>query len=191
MWTTQAAGGSAASGTDILPVSGTLHFAAGETGKTVNVTVVGDSAAEQPETFTVALTNATGGAIIRTAQSLGTIYDNDGGGAGGKPQTGAFNFAEVLQKSLWFYDAQRSGRLPENFRVRWRADSALGDGSDVGRDLTGGFYDAGDHVKFGLPMAFSMTMLAWGGVEYRRCLRGDDSSSRRSSTCSAGARIIS
>ena len=34
-------------------------------------------------------------------------------------------------------------------------------------DLTGGWYDAGDHVKFGFPMAFSATMLAWGAVEYR------------------------
>ncbi len=33
-------------------------------------------------------------------------------------------------------------------------------------DLTGGYYDAGDHVKFGLPMAGSMTLLAWGGIEY-------------------------
>ena len=41
------------------------------------------------------------------------------------------------------------------------------DGSDVGRDLTGGWYDAGDHVKFGLPMAASATMLAWGIVDYR------------------------
>ena len=52
-------------------------------------------------------------------------------------------------------------------RVSWRGDSALTDGSNVGLDLTGGWYDAGDHVKFGFPMAFSTTMLAWGAVEYR------------------------
>ena len=34
----------------------------------------------------------------------------------------------------------------------------------MGKDLTGGWYDAGDHVKFGLPMAFSSTMLAWGAI---------------------------
>jgi len=39
--------------------------------------------------------------------------------------------------------------------------------TDVGRNLTGGWYDAGDHVKFGFPMAASTTMLAWGAVEYR------------------------
>ncbi len=77
----------------------------------------------------------------------------------------AFNYGEALQKSVWFYDAQRSGRLPANNRVSWRGDSATADGQDVGLDLSGGFYDAGDHVKFGLPFEFSMTMLAWGAVE--------------------------
>ncbi|MDU0292851.1 glycoside hydrolase family 9 protein [Saccharothrix longispora] len=79
----------------------------------------------------------------------------------------AFNYGEALQKSIWFYDAQRSGDLPADNRVNWRGDSALRDGADVGLDLSGGFYDAGDHVKFGLPFAASMTMLAWGAVENR------------------------
>ena len=35
-------------------------------------------------------------------------------------------------------------------------------------DLVGGYYDAGDHVKFGLPMAFSVTMLAWGAIEFSK-----------------------
>lgn len=30
----------------------------------------------------------------------------------------------------------------------------------------GGYYDAGDNVKFGLPMAFTITMLSWGVIEY-------------------------
>ena len=30
----------------------------------------------------------------------------------------------------------------------------------------GGYYDAGDHVKFGLPMAFTVTMLSWSLIEY-------------------------
>ena len=78
-----------------------------------------------------------------------------------------FNYGEALQKSLFFYEAQRSGDLPASNRINWRGDSGLTDGADVGRDLTGGWYDAGDHVKFGLPMAASATMLAWGIVDYR------------------------
>ena len=77
-----------------------------------------------------------------------------------------FNYPEDMQKSLYFYDAQRTGQLPENFRVPWRGDSALTDGSDAGLDLSGGFFDAGDHVKFVLPMTSTLSLLAWGGIEY-------------------------
>ena len=34
-------------------------------------------------------------------------------------------------------------------------------------DLTGGYYDAGDNVKFGFPMAFTVTILSWTAIEYR------------------------
>ena len=79
-----------------------------------------------------------------------------------------FNYAEALQKSVLFYEAQQSGKLPAWNRVTsWRGDSRLSDGSDIGRDLTGGWYDAGDHVKFGFPMAFSATQLAWGGLRFK------------------------
>jgi len=33
-------------------------------------------------------------------------------------------------------------------------------------NLVGGYYDAGDNMKFHFPMAFSATMLAWGVVEF-------------------------
>lgn len=72
-----------------------------------------------------------------------------------------YSYGEALQKSLLFYEAQVSGPKPAWNRVSWRGDSAMRDGADVGLDLTGGWFDAGDHVKFGLPMAFSTTMLAW------------------------------
>lgn len=75
-------------------------------------------------------------------------------------------YAEALRLSLLFYEAQRSGRLPGSQRIWWRGDSALDDGEDAGVDLSGGYYDAGDHVKFAFPMAAAMTLLAWGGIEY-------------------------
>ena len=81
--------------------------------------------------------------------------------------TAQFNYGEALQKSIFFYEAQQSGQLPSWNRVPWRGDSALNDGSDVGLDLTGGWYDAGDHVKFNFPMAYSVTTLAWGGIEFK------------------------
>ena len=54
---------------------------------------------------------------------------------------GTYNLSEVLHKSILFYEAQRSGDLPDNNRVPWRHDSALGDKGNNGEDLTGGWYD--------------------------------------------------
>lgn len=34
-------------------------------------------------------------------------------------------------------------------------------------DLVGGYYDAGDNVKFGFPMAFTVTTLSWAAIFYQ------------------------
>ena len=76
------------------------------------------------------------------------------------------NYGEALQKSILYFEAQQAGKLPEWNRFPWRGDSTLEDGADVGVDLSGGWVDAGDNVKFNFPMAFTVTNLAWGGIEY-------------------------
>lgn len=89
-----------------------------------------------------------------------------GSGYEGDEGTGDFNYGEALQKSLLFYELQRSGDLDEStLRTNWRGDSGMKDGADAGLDLTGGLYDAGDNVKFNLPMAYTATMLAWSVYE--------------------------
>ena len=88
---------------------------------------------------------------------------------------GTGDYASALDLSMDFYYAQYSGDLPEDHPIGWRGDSALQDGADVGRDLTGGWYDAGDHVKFGLPMAYAATTLAWGAIGYAEGYRASDS----------------
>ena len=82
-------------------------------------------------------------------------------------QRGQFAYGEALQKNFLFLEANRSGPLPADNRLEWRSDATVNDGSDVGRDLNGGYFDAGDHIKFIQPMAFSSTMLAWGGADYK------------------------
>ena len=92
------------------------------------------------------------------------------------------DYGHALELSLLFYEANRSGNLDEsNNRVSWRGDSGLRDGLDgiyfgnatennrqdhLQLDLTGGYHDAGDHVKFGLPLASTLSTLAWGGINF-------------------------
>ncbi|KAJ4957172.1 hypothetical protein NE237_013955 [Protea cynaroides] len=76
------------------------------------------------------------------------------------------DYTQALSKSILFFEGQRSGYLPSNQRVTWRGDSGLNDGKINGVDLVGGYYDAGDNVKFGFPMAFTITMMSWSIVEY-------------------------
>lgn len=42
---------------------------------------------------------------------------------------------------MLFYEAQRSGWLPENRKILWRGHSALEDRGEFGEDLSGGWYD--------------------------------------------------
>ncbi|KAJ0968457.1 hypothetical protein J5N97_025374 [Dioscorea zingiberensis] len=88
--------------------------------------------------------------------------------------TQVHDYHDALSKSILFFEGQRSGKLPPNQRLTWRADSAVGDGSDAGVDLSGGYYDAGDNVKFGFPMAFTTTMLAWSLIEFGNSMPLDE-----------------
>ena len=112
--------------------------------------------------------------------------------------TTTFNYAEALQKSIYFYDAEKSGPGITGGHLEWRGDSETRDGAvplkpmaadntgtnlsqsfitankavldPTGKgtvDLSGGFHDAGDHVKFGLPQAYAASTLGWGFYEFR------------------------
>ncbi len=102
--------------------------------------------------------------------SSGTVGNDklseSGSGTEGTVGKGSYNYGEALQKALIFYELQRSGDIDEKTaRCNWRGDSGMSDGADAGLDLTGGLYDAGDNVKFNLPMAYTATMLAWSVYE--------------------------
>ncbi|KAK5846497.1 hypothetical protein PVK06_002787 [Gossypium arboreum] len=88
-------------------------------------------------------------------------------------KVGSQNYGDALSKCILFFEGQRTGKLPSNQRMIWRKDSALRDGSDLGMDLLGGYYDAGDNVKFNFPMAFSTTMLAWSVIEFGQFMGPD------------------
>ncbi len=98
------------------------------------------------------------------------------------------NYAEALALSLYFYDANECGTEVDEGPLTWRGnchtydayaslDSAVGLGSSekdlikaiTGSDtvdVSGGYHDAGDHVKFSLTMGFNATSLGWAYYDY-------------------------
>ena len=108
----------------------------------------------------------------------------DGPGPSAVRRTPLLSWSPALRQSFLFYEAQRSGDLDEaSNRIPWRGDSGLRDGRDgvyfgdrgpanlqtgLSLDLTGGYHDAGDHGKFGMPLAYTLSTLAWGGLAFER-----------------------
>lgn len=74
---------------------------------------------------------------------------------------GNYNYAHVLNLSFMFYEAQRVGRLPKNNRIPWRRDAFVNDKAPNGKDISGGWLDAGDNMRFNLPLAWSAGTIAW------------------------------
>ena len=104
-------------------------------------------------------------------------------------------WAEALQKTLWFFNVNKSGPGVHCTDVQWRGDSHLGDShivldpddpngvnlpsdfieehravldpdGDNAVDLGGGYHDAGDYIKFTMTTAYAAAMLAWSLYEY-------------------------
>nr|XP_019708344.2 LOW QUALITY PROTEIN: endoglucanase 3-like [Elaeis guineensis] len=92
--------------------------------------------------------------------------------------SGLPNYGDALAKSILFFQGQRSGRLPKDQKITWRSNSGLSDGSAAKVDLTGGYYDAGDNVKFGFPMAFTTTMLSWSVIENAKRMQTEVNNAR-------------
>lgn len=118
--------------------------------------------------------------------SQGDTNDNTGGsgGSGGtssgdtttnKDLDVEFNYAKALQESLYFYDANMCGYLEDTCALSWRGNCHTYDknvtytknGKIYNVDASGGFHDAGDHVKFGLPQGYAASMLGMSYYQFK------------------------
>ena len=96
------ADGTASAGTDYTAASGTLTFAAGETAKTVEVAALADTAAEDDETLTLTLSNASG-ATIGDGAATGTVV----------------NVVPPLTASFHSLPAEHDGKKRFGFEIRF------------------------------------------------------------------------
>jgi subtilisin family serine protease len=78
--------GTAIAGEDYLAAKGAVVFRAGETAKTVDVRLVGDTRVESDETLTVALSNPVG-LTLGIATATGTIVNDDAATPAARPAT--------------------------------------------------------------------------------------------------------
>ncbi len=110
-------------------------------------------------------------AVSALAMSAGVLaympVSTEGSVATAADSASKYNYAEALQKSMFFYEVQQSGKLPEWNQVAWRADSMVDEDGNETDVVPGGWFDAGDHFKFTLTNAYSASIMAWGYINYK------------------------
>ncbi|MBA0787933.1 hypothetical protein Gotri_025107 [Gossypium trilobum] len=113
----------------------------------------------------VILALVVGAIVYAVKQKIDHANDNKPSPVPGPPGAIDKKYADALKIAMQFFDIQKSGELVNN-KISWRGDSGLKDGNEANLDLSKGMYDAGDHMKFGFPMAFTATVLSWAILEY-------------------------
>ena len=99
------------------------------------------------------------------------------------------NYAEALALSLYFFDANACGENITGGPLTWRENCHTYDGqADLDKaeglsssekaavkaanggssiiDASGGYHDAGDHIKFSMTIGFAITSVAWSYFSY-------------------------
>lgn len=112
------ANGTAVAPGDYTAKSGTLTFTSTQTSKTVSVTTVDDTTVESSETFTMNLSNPTGGSTVGTpGTGTATINDNDSGGGNQPPvanfdNAGSMTCGDTITYNVVANDTDPDGNYP-------------------------------------------------------------------------------
>jgi Ca2+-binding RTX toxin-like protein len=139
-WAATGSGTNAAAGADFSgATSGRLTFAANERSKTISVNVVGDTAYEQDETFTVTLSGPTN-ATIGTSGATGTIRNDDSA-----PQPPTLSIAATGASKA----EGKSGTTPFTFTVTRTGDTSVS--TSVNWAVSGSAVNAADFTDGRLP----------------------------------------
>ena len=123
-------GGTATSGSDYTAASGTLTFTSAQTSQTVSVATSDDTAVESAETFTMSLSNPTGGSTVGTpASATATVNDNDSA----PPVSFSVNDVAVIEGGNLVFTVTKSGTTSTSLSV----DYATANGTaTAGTDYT-------------------------------------------------------
>jgi len=105
---------------------------------------------------------------------IGSLSSSSGGAGDNTGEINTdveYNYAKLLQESLYFYDANMCGSdVAAKSEFSWRSNCHTEDAKTTynGKtvDVSGGYHDAGDHAKFGLPQAYSATVLGLAHMEF-------------------------
>lgn len=108
----QTTDGTATGGSDYTAGSGTLSWPDGDTAdKTIAIAITNDTAAEVNETFTVALSGPSGGAVLGSAASATvTIGDDDSGGGPQVPAGNALLFMALAGGMAYLAARKKNGK---------------------------------------------------------------------------------
>ena len=117
--------GTATAGTDYTAVSGTLTFTAGESSKTIEVTVLDDSHDEGEETLTLRLSDPSGG-VLTDSEATGTIENRDPMPKAFMARFGRTAAVHVVEQVQERIEARREPGIEARFG-----------GREVGRELVG------------------------------------------------------
>ncbi len=160
----------ATAGTDYTAASGTLTFAAGETRKTITVSISDDVNRERDELFKVGLSSATGGATIATTGSEATILIDDDdplpkatitASVPGLTSTGAPGATSTAPEGFLSVDEGDSGNTDITFTVTLEGTDYL-DTNFVVKSIDGSATGNEDYRKLSLRLSNGVVLIAPG-----------------------------